>query len=162
LADAGFGYTYASNYYFFTANSLDNTTYSWNFGNGQSSNMPSPNVTYTQSGVYTITLIVTDACGGADTSTQTIAVSLGLAPTLFQQQVSLSPNPATDFALLTFENDAKYPYTLSISDVHGRVIQTLSNITENKISVSTTHMASGTYFWELKGKETAKGILLIE
>lgn len=114
------------------------------------------------SGTYTVTLIVTDLYGGADTSTQTITLSVGLSPSLFQQQVNISPNPTADIVLLSFQNEAKEPYTLTILDVNGKVIKSILNIKEEKITIHTNDMASGTYFWELKGKEMARGVLLVE
>lgn len=162
LADATFSYNPAGNNYFFTANSFNNASYLWDFGNGHISTNPAATATYTQNGSYTVTLIVTDLCGGADTSTQTIMLSVGLSPSLFQQQVSVSPNPTADIVLLSFQNEAKEPYTLTISDVNGKVIKSILNIKEEKITIHINDMASGTYFWELKGKEMARGLLLVE
>ena len=42
------------------------TTYSWNFGNGQTSNVPNPSFTYANPGTYTVTLAVQTANGQAD------------------------------------------------------------------------------------------------
>ena len=162
LADATFAYNPAGSNYFFTANSFNNASYLWDFGNGQTSTNPAATATYTQNGAYTVTLIVTDLCGGADTSTQTITLSVGLSPSLFQQQVNISPNPTADIVLLSFQNEAREPYTLTISDVNGKVIKSILNIKEEKITIHTNDMASGTYFWELKGKEMARGVLLVE
>lgn len=162
LADATFAYNPAGNTYYFTANSLNNVTYLWDFGNGQTSNTPSASATYLQSGTYTVTLICTDMCGAVDTTSQNITLSVGISPSLFQQQVSLSPNPSAGFALLSFENEAKEPYTLTLSDVNGKVIKSILNITAEKVSIYTNDMASGTYFWELKGSAIARGVLLVE
>ncbi len=162
LADASFTYNVMGNTYAFQANMPNNLTYFWDFGNGQISNMQSDTATYAQNGIYTVTLIVTDMCGHSDTSTQTINLSVGLSPSLFQQQVSISPNPTADIVLLSFQNDAKEVYTLAISDVNGKVIKSILNIKEEKITVHTNDMASGTYFWELKGKEVARGVLLVK
>jgi gliding motility-associated-like protein len=38
-------------------------TYSWNFGNGQSSNLKTPSINYPDGGVYTVSLIVEDSNG---------------------------------------------------------------------------------------------------
>ena len=50
----------------FTANSPNAETYQWAFGNGQSSTEANPQVRYAEPGLYTVTLIVRNACG-ADT-----------------------------------------------------------------------------------------------
>lgn len=62
-----------------TINQTTNTilpTYLWNFGNGQIDNNLNPVVTYTDSSLYNITLIVTNANGCADTATTSIDVHL--------------------------------------------------------------------------------------
>lgn len=55
----------------------DTLTYSWNFGNGQSSTDVAPTVTFTNTGsftAYTVTLTVTDEGGKQSVSTQRIVV----------------------------------------------------------------------------------------
>jgi len=60
------------------------TTWSWNFGDGQTSTLQNPSHTYTASGTYTVTLTVTN-CGGLGTDTEAktayITVDLATAPT---------------------------------------------------------------------------------
>ena len=41
-------------------------SYAWDFGNGATSEMRNPNYQYTNAGLYTVTLTVTDALGGQD------------------------------------------------------------------------------------------------
>ncbi|MCG9911935.1 MAG: PKD domain-containing protein [Flavobacteriales bacterium] len=66
--------THTLGQYTFTANGVQNVTgYSWNFGNGNTSTLPSPTHTYTTGGAYTVTLIVTNACG-ADTASLPIFI----------------------------------------------------------------------------------------
>ncbi len=162
IANATFTYNAAANVYTFQADSLNNMTYLWNFGNGQSSNATSDTAIYTQSGTYIITLICTDICGGIDTVSQTITLLVGIENSLFQQQVSLSPNPTAHITTLSFANAQKEAYTLIISDVNGKVISVFEGIKEDKIAINTDKMASGVYFWELIGNHFATGKLLIE
>lgn len=59
-------------------NSLHANKYFWDFGNGQTSTLPQPNVTYTSFGTYTITLIAQDTiCDISDTNTITVNHSKG-------------------------------------------------------------------------------------
>ncbi|MGI9159948.1 MAG: PKD domain-containing protein, partial [Saprospiraceae bacterium] len=48
-------------------------SYSWDFGDNNSSNEPNPTHIYAADGVYTVTLIATNACG-PDTATQTVTI----------------------------------------------------------------------------------------
>lgn len=50
------------------------TGYNWNFGNGSSSNLSNPTVTYNQQGVYNVTLMVNDNFGGSHQLTKKIVV----------------------------------------------------------------------------------------
>ena len=58
------------------------TSWAWTFGDGQTSTLQNPTVTYSSNGTYTVSLIATNAYGN-DTETQTnlITVSLPTAPT---------------------------------------------------------------------------------
>ncbi|MEO0899466.1 MAG: PKD domain-containing protein [Bacteroidota bacterium] len=58
----------------FANNSVNGNTYLWLFGDGNSSQVNSPNHDYTALGTYTVTLIATNACG-SDTTTQNITVT---------------------------------------------------------------------------------------
>lgn len=53
----------------------DIVSYSWDFGDGASSTEESPSHTYAATGVYEVTLLVTDAEGQTDTITKDVAVS---------------------------------------------------------------------------------------
>jgi gliding motility-associated-like protein len=48
------------------------TTYTWNFGDGQTATGPNPSHTYLFGGTYTVTLTVSNAAGCTSTATQTV------------------------------------------------------------------------------------------
>lgn len=57
-----------------TGNSSAISNYNWSFGNGDVSTLQNPTYTYTASGVYTVTLDVTNLDGCSASSTQTVQV----------------------------------------------------------------------------------------
>ncbi len=59
-----------------TSANLINETYSWNFGNTVTSILSNPSVTYTDSGNFNVSLIVTNANGCSDTANHIINVHL--------------------------------------------------------------------------------------
>ncbi len=62
--------------------SLNANQFIWDFGNGQSSNLAEPTVTYDSLGIYTITLIARDTlCDISDTSTIVVEHDQGEKPT---------------------------------------------------------------------------------
>ena len=60
------------------------TFFHWDFGDGTNSTLPSPSHIYTQSGIYNVTLIISDiqSCNLADTITQQIAMLSGTVDTI--------------------------------------------------------------------------------
>lgn len=54
--------------------SNDATSYLWDFGDGRTSNYREPGLTYTKSGVYTLTLTATNSSGMKSTSTRQVKV----------------------------------------------------------------------------------------
>ena len=77
-----------------------NTTYEWNFGDGNSSTLENPSNTYNQAGTYTIQLIVTDnaSCNFADTIEQIITVLGNTSSNI--QDIQLCPNETVQIGLL--------------------------------------------------------------
>ncbi len=52
------------------------TSWNWDFGDGNSSNIQSPSYTYTTPGVYTVTLVSSSALGCSGTATQIVNVTI--------------------------------------------------------------------------------------
>ena len=161
-ANAGFSYYHIGNDYGFVADSTNNATYFWSFGNGQTSNLMNPFVTYTQSGVYLVYLITTDNCGEIDTSAQHVSVIISGIDAAFAHSAKLSPNPFDATSTLSFENPENEVYELVIRDLSGKVVQRIENIRVSEVKIERGEKAAGTYLWELKGKKQAQGLMLIE
>lgn len=75
------------------------TSYSWDFGDGNTSVIPSPNHTYTNAGTYNVTLIAVSDSGCTDTVVQ---------------QVVVNPNPVVSFA--ADDVDGCAPHCVIFSD----------------------------------------------
>jgi PKD repeat protein len=63
----------------FNNTSTNGDTYDWEFGDGAESAMENPSHSYTVSGMYTVTLTVSNDCGIV-TSTQQVTVAVSVAP----------------------------------------------------------------------------------
>ena len=69
--------------------------YAWDFGDGNSSALPNPTHTYSQPGLYSVTLITTSASSCADTVIKQINVDLNSSiSTIALDNVKIVPNPA--------------------------------------------------------------------
>jgi Secretion system C-terminal sorting domain len=64
--------------------------------------------------------------------------------------VTTSPNPFRDVAYINFDNVAGKTYTLSISDVTGRVVRIMNNINTSSIEIKRENLSSGVYFAVLR------------
>ncbi|MEN9303479.1 MAG: hypothetical protein RL264_1908 [Bacteroidota bacterium] len=73
----------------FENNSINGNTYSWSFGDGNSSTAISPSHTYTTPGVYQIKLVVTDSQGCFSPDSTTVSVRIGG----FTPGTAQTPNP---------------------------------------------------------------------
>lgn len=72
---ANFSYTYGSNgSVYFTNLSANATSYQWSFGNGQTSTLQSPSVTYSSNTNYSVTLTAKNA-NGENTAVKTVSIS---------------------------------------------------------------------------------------
>ncbi|MBK8846188.1 MAG: T9SS type A sorting domain-containing protein [Bacteroidetes bacterium] len=80
---------------------------------------------------------------GCQVPSNVIAFTIGIGESLTDAGFILSPNPANDMIALTG------PYmqnvTITVYDVAGKVIQSLSSINTNRISISTQTLATGCY-----------------
>src|SRR5690606_11291386 len=139
-----------------------NSTFHWDFGDGNTSSVDSPNHIYATSGTYTITLIVTNECG-ADTTTQTfVAYGVGISEVGQQVGIQLFPNPTTELLNLNFsQNIGQISYT--IIDINGKPVISNKLATPSNNILNVANLATGIYTLQvITPKEVFVEKLLIE
>ena len=120
-------------------------TWAWDLGDGSTSTLQNPTHTYTQVGVYNVTLTITDAKGAISTRTLTNFVSVAALDAEFRGTPASGPAPlATTFADMsqgsptawswdfgdgttstlrnpthTYAAPGSYTVTLTVTDAHG-------------------------------------------
>ena len=72
------------------------TSWSWNFGDGNTSNLQSPSHTYGGNGTYNVVLIIATASGCTDTVLQQVVVNQNI-PTAAFSSVNVCQGPAVNF-----------------------------------------------------------------
>jgi len=103
-------------------NSVGATSYSWDFGDGATSDDAQPEHVYTETGVYEITLSATNECGTV-TSTTTVSVTVSsIAELSALGQWTISPNPSTGIINLTFAEAVDDNIQYQVKDMAGRNI----------------------------------------
>jgi PKD repeat protein len=93
LPAAAFNFSTNGGVVTFSNVSFNGLSFTWNFGDGNSSNEASPVHVYTQSGTYTVSLTATNPCG-ASTLTQVITVVItGVETGNWLELLRVFPNP---------------------------------------------------------------------
>ena len=135
-------------------------TYSWNFGDGNTSTSQNPSHTYAENGTYTVVLVETNGTC-TDTLTQSITtgttgindVSGGLTGFL------LFPNPVKEQLTLNINTGKQLNgCMLSIHNVLGQAVSAQSidlNNGANTVTMDVSSLSAGIYLLNLQsGKET--------
>lgn len=118
---------------YLTNNTSNGSTYSWSFGNGNQSSNVNSSVTYTYPGVYTVSLIATNAAGCKDTANNSVTVNGPTGTFSYTPDVGCTPLTVTFTA--TSSNTTSY-----IWDMNNGVTQTTSNG-----SLTYTYTQTGMY-----------------
>jgi len=148
------GFYYATNFLDvnFTNNSTNAVSYSWDFGDGNTSTDIDPSHTYANDGTYTVTLIATNGCGD-DTITiniSVIGVSIADIPKL--SDVEIYPNPTS--GLITIDLHNNKVDKLEIFDVVGKL--QYSKVKVNNITkLNLDKLNKGIYFIKLINKDNS-------
>ena len=135
----------------------DRANYSWDFGGGNTATGDSVGYTFPQGGAYTVTLIVTNACGS-----DTVSLSLpdvSIVENALSRSLKLYPNPARDVLNVELSLEGKDDVTVRIMDVSGKeVISAIHSKDDKKMeaSIDLSELAKGVYMIEVSdGKYTA-------
>lgn len=111
----------------FTDSSDFAKSWSWNFGNDNSSTEQHPQVTFS-SGTYTITLEVTNSSGvHSITKENLIVVNANAIPEDLANKLQVYPNPTSDFMQVSFENNNGQTVQMSLFDLQGKRVKKLES-----------------------------------
>jgi len=126
----------------FTQNSNNATEILWDFGDGNTSNEPTPIHNYgVIQGAFNVQLIVSDGCF-SDTTVKTVLITPLSIYDAALNDVVIFPNPATNFIYVKVENTILKNY--SIIDYFGRTVIERMTIENNLIDCSK--LSNGIYY----------------
>ena len=137
----------------FVSTSTGVTTYSWDFGDGTTSDEENPTHTYAANGTYEVILTVTNQCGEVETSSSFI-INVNAVTEADFGNMKVYPNPASDYITISLENILGDDIQLSIIDVQGKIV-TSGVINTNKHTINTTNLLNGTYMLRLSSNEAS-------
>ena len=158
LTHANFSYSILNLMAAFTNSSMNATSYLWNFGNGDTSILSSPNYSYTAIGTYPITLIATGLCN-SDTISDTLHIITDGLINLAEKEVQVFPNPSRDFIKVEYSNKVKL---IEVLDVLGNVL--ISKSVSNSYSqiIDIRNLSAGNYFLRIISDDSNKVIQLLK
>ena len=129
---------------------LGNTTYSWDFGDGNSSTNENPIHLYNAPGTYSVELTVTSDCGTQSTTSNVDVSTVGLDEVLVGGTFNMYPNPASKNFNIALQLTDNSTTTLRITDITGRTVNTknFGNISTRSttLPVDISSLNAGTYF----------------
>lgn len=105
----------------FTDNSVDATSWFWDFGDGNTSTQQNPVHTYAAAGTYNVTLTINN---GACSSTQTIPLVTSVTNVNTNvPKISVLPNPSTGWIQVLLDKAVNEQLAVQVIDLNGRILQ---------------------------------------
>lgn len=94
----------------------------------------------------------------------TLNAITGIDPFSLNINSSVFPNPASDDAILSFENTEKEVCTVVLYNSQGQVVRIINNIKEEKVEIERQDLANGLYYFQLKtaGRVLANGKMIFK
>ena len=81
---------------------------------------------------------------------------------LTSQDLLIYPNPVIDRVTIQFANPGYESYQFILTDLTGKVLKLMDNITGKKIEIDLNGLISGLYLIELRGPRIYRGKIVIE
>lgn len=76
--------------------------------------------------------------------------------------LKIYPNPFNDKTIIEFQNPSSEPFRLTLTDLSGKVVRIVDNITDSIYELDREGLSKGFYFIELRGGNLYRGKILIE
>ncbi len=137
--------------------------YSWDFGDGTSSNVTNPSYTYADTGAYTVCLTITTFIQGQQvqcSSCQNILISNGAIidstaslNSLINFESNIFPNPFKDNITIEIDKNIQ-GIEIEVLDINSKILHKRRYFS-SKIQINTSNLEKGIYFVKIV---TAKGL----
>ncbi len=159
--DADFSYVDNNGLYSFTDASTGATSWLWDFGDGNTSNLQNPNHSYASTGNFTVSLTINN---GLCTTTQTVNVVVVSINSISQEamQLKLYPNPADEMTVLSLNKSLADDLSISLQSVDGKVLKRLRLMKgANSIEINTADLPAAVYLMNCQNATINQTIKLV-
>lgn len=122
------------------------TSWSWDFGDGNTSTEQNPAHEYAQAGDYTVCLTVTDSCASVSAcDTITVETTVGIEQMTFLDELSVFPNPASSQIQVSWHGMGE-DFQLSLSNALGQSVWSRNvNGSATFLEIPVSHLPGGLY-----------------
>ncbi|NVN95882.1 MAG: PKD domain-containing protein [Bacteroidetes bacterium] len=144
---ANFGFFQNGNQIQFSDSSSLADVYTWDFGDGNHSNLQNPFHTYTSSATYNVKLIVSNNCG-SDTISKSFQYFLSDIIDKGKSLISIYPNPSKDIFNIKIPIDNGV-YSYEVINPEGKIIihsSVSSSTINNLLTINLTNEAKNIYY----------------
>jgi PKD repeat protein len=140
------------------------TTWNWDFGDGNSSQVQNPTHTYAAGGNYTVTLTVGNDCGTTDSLFAIYVSGIGIEENGFAKGIELMPNPATNRVQLQAAFTQATNLQVELLDMTGKVLlkhEWKNAAAGNNLDIDLNDFSDGVYFVRMYNLENSTTMKLV-
>ncbi|GEM_PF-4235052 len=145
----------------FMDQSVDASTFAWDFGDGNTSTAQNPTHSYATGGNYQVCLTVATDVGCEHTTCEVIDAPVGMADVWEEQSLQVYPNPFSEAVYL--ETELVEPLTVRWRDLTGRELRTVRLEPSASPQILTLEDApAGVYFLEVTSGDTSSVVRIVK
>ncbi len=143
----------------FTNTSILSTSYAWDFGDGQTSNLENPSHVYSDTGTFIVQLIASNECA-TDTTTVTIQILTTSIEKNSELKKVLYPNPFRE--TINIEGNSAETIEYQIFDNIGRICTTGKILEKQKSTLNLEYLKPGIYQINLSNSTGTKSFKIVK
>lgn len=139
----------------FSGTATNETSVSWDFGDGNTGTGNTPQHTYTANGTYIVCFTATNSCGSVDFCDTIVVSTIGVDELFLGGTVDVYPNPTDDVVKIHFNGSEGFDGKWVLYDMDGKVLQSKTEKGILELNVILGNYPSGAYLLEVTSAQGA-------
>ena len=139
----------------FSNTSTGASSYSWDFGDFTNSSASAPVHAYALNGNYQVVLTAING-NCSDTIVLNVAITVSIEELMGLSNLTVYPNPASETAVISFDNTLGNSFDIQLIDQLGRVIMSQNGVQasgSNLVTIDLTNLSDGLYSIQLTSNQ---------